>query len=717
MDRKVYVYSTVNNYIEDDYLKVFKDKKADLFVGTVELLKAFIESNKDIIQLDVETNVTNRYTERELYVIQIGTKYGEEQHIIEYINIDKDIKDLLIGLFKSSTTFITHNGKFEYIVLYKTFGIYLKNFQDTFLAAKLLSAGINIIDGYNGLQNQILIRLGIDIPKESQTTFDGGKMTPVQLLYADTDVLYMGNLLDIMINKVKANNLMLVYNLEIKALRPIGDYTINGVEVDTKALAENVDQFTCDEVNTKKSLINVLKILDAKKEKERIDNMLKLKFIQPYDEVLINWGSSTQKRNILNYLYGDKYAVKSVSVPNLIKLSALVDDNTIVELFITKKFAALESLLTGQHMDFLKKNGLFVNKGSININFGSHSQVLSLFRLWYPKLSGVGVKALAKIKHPLVDAYKLNVKASKLVSSFGQKMFDYIEEDGRIHGSFTQIVPSGSRSSSSKPNLQQMPSTESYRRIFVPRKGWSFIDADYSSAELFLAAFLSKDPNMLFAVKNGYDMHSYSASLIFGKEWASAGGSDKPVGKPSTKEANDLRKTSKSLSFSLLYGTGVKAFSENIGVKLSEGKELMEKYFNTFPKLAEFFKASGQEALNNGYVREPFFGRVRFFDKPKNGMEVSHNKNAGMNYKPQAANGSIMKYAISLMKKHIEENDLDHKVKLLLFVHDQQLSEARDDFAKEWSRLQVYFMEKAALHAIPSGELKADSMILKHWTK
>ena len=102
----------------------------------------------------------------------------------------------------------------------------------------------------------------------------------------------------------------------------------------------------------------------------------------------------------------------------------------------------------------------------------------------------------------------------------------------------------------------------------------------------------------------------------------------------------------------------------------------MTRYFNTFPELAKFFKDSGNEALSLGYVREPFFKRVRFFHKPKNGMEVSHTNNAGMNYKPQAANGSIMKYAISLMKVYIEENNLDHKVKLLLTVHEGKINKA-----------------------------------------
>jgi DNA polymerase I-like protein with 3'-5' exonuclease and polymerase domains len=83
-------------------------------------------------------------------------------------------------------------------------------------------------------------------------------------------------------------------------------------------------------------------------------------------------------------------------------------------------------------------------------------------------------------------------------------------------------------------------------------------------------------------------------------------------------------------------------------------------------------------------------------------MEASHNKNAGMNYPPQSTNSSIMKYALCLMKTHIEDNDLDDKVKLLLSVHDQQVSEVREDYAAQWA-ITNRANGKAAMYVIPSG--------------
>lgn len=712
--RTVYIYSKSRDYIQKEYIDEFEKENASLVKGDVEELIYFIERNKTI-QLDLETNVTDLYLERLLYVAQLGDVKGEEQHIIDFTDMPDGIFEILKDLFGNrEKTFLAHNGKFEYTVIHKFFNEDIFDIQDTFLTSKLLTAGLTLESGFNGLRHQVRMRIGVDMKKDEQTTFDGGKMTPSQLVYATTDVLYMGKLLALLMVPLKKWKLMKTYNLERRTIRPIADMTINGALIDTVALDENIAEF---EVAEKKSRNTMMDILANEPDKEIAQKIRDIKAIQASDEVLINWGSPKQKKAILQYFYPE-FEVTSAAVKFLNKIEDEAEDPTVVSMVLNKAFDKLNVLLVSRHMDFLVKQGMFRPKGTINVNFNSPSQLLSLFRIWYPALNGVGVKELKKLKKsPLIEAYKKNAKASKLVSSFGAKMYDYIGPDGRIHGEFTQLVPSGSRMSSSRPNLQQMPSTESYRRIFIPREGWKFVDADYASAELFIAAALSGDKNMWAAIKAGADLHSYSAYLIFGQEWLDAGGDEFQIGKPKTKAANKLRKAAKALSFSLLYGTGVQALSENLGIKQGEGKELMARYYGAFPELAAFFKKSGQEALNKGYVIEPFFGRIRFFHKPKNGMEMSHNKNAGMNYKPQACNGSITKYAMVLIKNYIEKHNLAHKVVFILAIHDQLLYEVREDYAEEWAVIQTKLMEKAALPVLPDGELKAESMILDHWTK
>ena len=152
-------------------------------------------------------------------------------------------------------------------------------------------------------------------------------------------------------------------------------------------------------------------------------------------------------------------------------------------------------------------------------------------------------------------------------------------------------------------------------------------------------------------------------------------------------------------------------------MSLAEGKEVIAAYYAAFPQLAKFFKQSGEDALRQRYVREPYFQRVRFFNKPTNGMEASHIKNAGMNYKPQASNMSIIKYALCLIKKYIETNDLDDYVKLVFTIHDEILTDVAETHVDMWKKVQTELMEKAAMYAMPGGEIKADTDVLDHWTK
>jgi len=434
------------------------------------------------------------------------------------------------------------------------------------------------------------------------------------------------------------------------------------------------------------------------------------------DEFIINWKSHTQKKSILKLLYPEVEILSSAKLA-LKKLVAFVDDPNFLNDILNDKYDKIEVFLLSRHLDFLKKNDMFRKAGDININLNSPSQLLELFKIFYPDLKGVGVKALKRLKHPLIMEYKVLSKANKMVSSFGERMYDYIESDGKIHTSFNQLVPSGSRLSSSKPNLQQAPSTEEFRRMYIPDEGSVLVDSDYSSMEMVIAAYLSKDKKLIYAIEHGYDLHSYSAYQIFGDKWIEAGGDAEPKGKPKTPEANEMRKKSKGLSFSLLYGTGPQAFGENMGVSLADAKALMAKYKETFPELTLFFDNVAEKASREFKVREPIFGRIRFFERPINAMEFSHLKNAAKNYNPQAVNGSVMKYALALMKAYIEKNDLDDKVKLLLTVHDQTVSMVKKEFKDEWAIIQTALMEKAANYAVPGNRIKAESDILTHWTK
>jgi DNA polymerase I-like protein with 3'-5' exonuclease and polymerase domains len=711
--RKVYVYSDTRKYTTKEYADYFKNRNAEIFKGSVESLQNFRLREKSI-QLDTETNVTDFYNDRELYVVQIGDLSGTEQHIFDIADLnDSEIISELRLILESEVHKLAHNGKFEYIVLYKHFGIYTDNYKDTMLASKLITAGLDLQAGYNGLANLVLLFFGIDLSKASQTTFTGEMMTPEQLAYATSDVLYLGKLLNALMPALKKWDLVKCWNLENKSIRPIGDMTINGVNIDKKALNENIITYEKRANDAKQAMIDAFTEDDAPGVQEAISN---LNIVQANDEVVINWNSSVQKRKILQYFYPNE-DITSTSKTVLTKLEKKLDNPKFLTMYLNGNFDGLNDILISRHMDFLDKEGMLTRAGNLNINFNSNQQALEFFKIWYPDLKSVGVKVLKKLKHPVIVAYKKYAKANKLVTSFGSNMLGFIESDGKIHSSYNALTDSGSRMSSQRPNSQQFPSNEEFRRIFIPSDGCKLLDSDYASMELFLAADLSKDKNMLAAIEKGYDLHSYSAHQIFGDKWIQAGGDAIPLGKPKTAEAGKMRTKSKGASFSLLYGTGVTAFSENNDMDIKEGKVVIDAYYKAFPQLAAFFKQSGEDALRQRYVREPYFKRVRFFNKPTNGMEASHIKNAGMNYKPQATNMSIIKYALCLIKKYIEKHELDNYVKLVFTIHDEILTDVAESHVEMWAKTQTELMEKAAMYALPNGSIKADTDVLDHWTK
>jgi DNA polymerase I-like protein with 3'-5' exonuclease and polymerase domains len=157
------------------------------------------------------------------------------------------------------------------------------------------------------------------------------------------------------------------------------------------------------------------------------------------------------------------------------------------------------------------------------INWNSPTQILELFLHLLPDLEDVNGKKLSKhrYKHKLIDEYILYKERTKLANAYGTKFFNYINCDGRVHTNFSQILDTG-RVSSSKPNMQQIPSDNTFRNCFVAPSGWVFVSSDYASQELNVIAYGSEDPVWLEALKRGDDLHGVCADLVFEQRWRDA---------------------------------------------------------------------------------------------------------------------------------------------------------------------------------------------------
>ena len=365
----------------------------------------------------------------------------------------------------------------------------------------------------------------------------------------------------------------------------------------------------------------------------------------------------------------------------------------------------------------------------INIKWTSPKQVLETFQCLIPKLDNVNGKAMYKyrFKFPLIDQYVKYKEAMKLCTSYGDAFFKNLSGDNKIHTNFHQILDTG-RVSSSKPNMQQIPAHNSFRNCFVAPEGWSFVSADYSSQELNVIAFGSKDPVWLKALEEGQDLHSTCAELVYGEQWLTSGEEDceyiskkEKCNCPSHKK---LRTNVKTINFGLAYGMGPHKLADTLNITVDDAKLLIEKYFTAFPAIKGFLDKLGNFGKKFGYIKTfPPYNRKRWFtnwypriwDNKSSSMELGSIERASKNTPIQGASADMTKRALVLMRDHIKEFDLP--IKLVMTVHDQIDTICRNDYLDKWTVNMKELMEDAALEIVTNGLLKAEVTVSNCWEK
>jgi DNA polymerase-1 len=365
----------------------------------------------------------------------------------------------------------------------------------------------------------------------------------------------------------------------------------------------------------------------------------------------------------------------------------------------------------------------------IDIKWTSPKQVLEVFQCLVPKLDNVNGKQMYKyrFKYPLIDRYVKYKEAMKLCTSYGDAFFKNLAADNKIHTNFHQILDTG-RVSSSKPNMQQIPADNVYRNCFTAPDGWSFVSADYSSQELNVIAFGSKDPVWIKALENNEDLHSTCAELVYGDEWINSA-EDNCVYMTKKQKCNckahkKLRTNVKTINFGLAYGMGPNKLSDTLNISIEAAKNLIEKYFQAFPSIKGFLDKLGNFGKRFGYIKTfPPYNRKRWFSTwyPKiwnnksSMMELGSIERASKNTPIQGASADMTKKALVLVRDCIATNNLP--VKVVMTVHDQIDTICRNDQLPLWKPLMKDLMEQAALEIVTNGLLKAEVTVSNCWEK
>lgn len=313
-----------------------------------------------------------------------------------------------------------------------------------------------------------------------------------------------------------------------------------------------------------------------------------------------------------------------------------------------------------------------------------------------PKKSKSGystaVEVLEKLrdKSPIVENILNYRQLTKLKSTYADALAEAIAPDGRIHCTFNQMITATGRLSCTEPNLQNIPvRTElgrNIRKVFVPKEGYVFVDADYSQIELRIMAAMSGDENLIAAYKNKVDIHRLTASEVFHV--------------PFDEVTPELRSSAKAVNFGIIYGISSFGLGQGLNISRKEAEQYIAKYFETYPVIKEFLDKMVEDARKDGMVRT-VFGRVRPIPEisSTNFMQRSFGERIAMNSPIQGTAADIMKIAMLRVEKRLnEETENSH---MILQIHDELLVEAAISEKDKVVRILKEEMEAAVNLAVP----------------
>ena len=294
---------------------------------------------------------------------------------------------------------------------------------------------------------------------------------------------------------------------------------------------------------------------------------------------------------------------------------------------------------------------------------------------------------LEKLKpdYPFVEKILSYRQVTKLKSTYADGLAGFIEEDGRIHGKFNQTITATGRISSTDPNLQNIPVRTALgrevRKVFVPKEGCVFVDADYSQIELRILAHMSDDENLINAYKEAKDIHQSTASLVFNV--------------PLDEVTKEQRSNAKAVNFGIVYGISSFGLSQDLSISKKEAAEYIERYFETYPKIKTFLDGLVEDAKKNGYVTT-MFGRRRPVPElsSSNFMQRSFGERVAMNAPIQGTAADIIKIAMIRVHDRLLEEHL--KSRLIITVHDELLIETAEDEIDRVKEILTEGMQHAA---------------------
>ena len=365
--------------------------------------------------------------------------------------------------------------------------------------------------------------------------------------------------------------------------------------------------------------------------------------------------------------------------------------------------------MLSRRIDEAEKQIFGYAEGSFNINSTRQLGELLFEKLGLPPVkktktgysTNADVLEKLKDKHPIIPAIMDYRMLTKLKSTYAEGLLKVICEDGRIRTTFENLVTATGRLSSKEPNLQNIPVRTDLgaeiRKMFIPKPGCVLVDADYSQIELRVLAHIAEDPAMCEAFTGGLDIHTATASQVFGV--------------PMEAVTPLQRRHAKAVNFGIVYGISEFSLAEDIGVSRWEAKAYIDNYLENYAGVRKYMKDVVVSARELGYT-ETMFGRKRYIPelKASNFNIRSGAERIALNTPIQGTAADLIKLAMIRVENAL--NDHYPQAQLLLQVHDELIVECPGEIATQVAELISREMEAVACMKVP---LLAEAKYGKSW--
>ncbi len=365
--------------------------------------------------------------------------------------------------------------------------------------------------------------------------------------------------------------------------------------------------------------------------------------------------------------------------------------------------------MLSERIDACEKLIFSYSDGVFNINSTKQLGELLFDKLGLPPVkktktgysTNADVLEKLKDKHPIIPAIMDYRMLTKLKSTYAEGLLHVIGPDGRIHTTFQNLVTATGRLSSTEPNLQNIPVRTDLgaeiRKMFVPKAGHVLVDADYSQIELRVLAHIANDSVMQEAFRTGMDIHTVTASQVFGVA-------------PDQVTALQ-RRHAKAVNFGIVYGISEFSLAEDIGVSRYEARDYIEGYLANYRGVRDYMKNVVMDAREKGYT-QTLYGRKRYIPELKSSnFNIRQGaERIALNTPIQGTAADLIKLAMLRVDKALRETY--PQAKLLLQVHDELIVECPEEIAPAVAGLVSREMEQVAALSVP---LTAEAKFGKSW--